>query len=108
MENEVKRKIEVVTVEEPKISIKLLTQSVGAVIGLALMLIGILLMITIIGILPGIGALLLGGVIAVLNMPKTSVRCPACGLDSPAPLKAKNMSCESCETVTPLKWVKSE
>ena len=108
MESGVKRNVEVVTVEEPKITLKMIMQSGGSLFGLILMAIGVLLMITIIGILPGIGAVLLGGVIAIMSMPKTPVNCPACGLDTPAPFKAKNMTCENCETLTPLKWVKSE
>lgn len=101
------RKIEVLTVEEPRMTFKMFTQTGGSIFGLVLAGFGVLLMLTIIGILPGIGAVIIGLVIAVMNAPKTPIVCPACGLETSAPLKSKKLECESCATITPLRWVKS-
>src|SRR5690625_822250 len=96
------RKIEVLTLEKPRITFK----SVGAVVGLTLAIAGIFMMFTIILILPGIGAFLSGILLAYAFLPSAKTTCPACDLEIKAKLGVKNTKCEHCETTIPIKWKK--
>ena len=74
--------------------------------GLALAMIGVLCMLTIILILPGIGAVLIGLVVAIISVPKAELSCPVCGIENKIPLNSKQLKCEGCDSHTPVKWVK--
>ena len=74
--------------------------------GLALAVVGVLCMLTIILILPGIGAVLIGLVVAIASVPKVDIDCPVCGIDNKIPLKSKQLKCEGCDNSTPVRWLK--
>lgn len=79
---------------------------VGLVIGIGLTALGLLMMVTIILFIPGIFGVMIGLVMIVMNAPKTLVNCPSCGTENKAVLKSKQVKCEGCDTVTPLRWSK--
>ncbi len=77
---------------------------VGIVIGLSFAGIGVLMLLSLILFIPGIFAVLIGLVVAVLCSPKLSVKCPLCDTESKVALKSKQLKCEGCDNITPLKW----
>lgn len=91
-------KIEVVTLEKPT------DTPIALIVGSVIALAGIIMMLTIVLILPGIGTLLTGGAIAYANIPTAKTPCPACDLEIKAKSGEKNVKCPHCETVTPIIW----
>jgi len=101
------RKIEVVEVELPKLRIKDVVKTAGGLIGLLMVIVGAIMLPTIILTLPGIGLFLTGFLVMYAAAPSAKLTCTACGLEAKAKLRAKNVKCPSCETVIPLRWIKS-
>ena len=99
--------IEVVEVEIPDIK-QSAGSLIGSIIGIIIAITGVIMMLSIILILPGIGAVLIGLVMAVKFAPKAIVNCPACGVENKPPIKSKQLVCEGCGTKTPLKWKKPQ
>lgn len=95
-------KIEVLTVKESAPSAGNVFRTIAVILGLLLILVGVIMIVSIILILPGLGLFITGTVRAALNVPKKAVDCPACGLEVKVALKSKNMKCDHCETVTPI------
>src|SRR5690625_1412086 len=92
-------KIESVLLEEPKIGLR----AIPLLLGGALAVIGIIMCISIVLILPGIGLFLIGTLVAYSAVPKQSVDCPACGSELKARMNEKGVKCEGCGTRTPIK-----
>ena len=97
-------KIESVLLEEPKIGLR----AIPLLLGGALAVIGIIMCISIVLILPGLGLFLIGTLVAYSAIPKQSVDCPACGSELKARMNEKGVKCEGCGTRTPIKWNKTE
>lgn len=103
MANNLTNKIEVRTLEKPKFK----TGSMGKfVTGAFLLFFGVILMITIIGILPGIGLFIGGFMMMWFGLPTVDIECYACGSEVKARQDVKQAKCEHCNTINPVKWVK--
>lgn len=99
-------KIKPIEIKKPKVTLKNAGRSTGFIIGLAIFTIGIIMMMTIILILPGIFGVLVGLVMLVMNVPKAEVECPSCGYDNKAAPPKASVECERCKNNIPIKWVK--
>lgn len=98
--------VQVLKVELPKLNFKMLTSTGVSLFGLILVILGVLMLPTLVLTLPGIGAIIIGLVVMMMNLPKVPVKCPACGLDTKAEYNGKNFTCDKCQTLTPLQWIK--
>ena len=74
--------------------------------GLVLLVAGLLSAVTIVGLLPGIGLVIVGFLLLYFGRPKTIIKCNNCGGDVPARLEDKQAKCEHCDTIHPIKWTK--
>lgn len=96
-------KIDVINLDTPKPSGKGYALIIG---GALLMLVGLLMCLSIILILPGIGALLIGFFLMYGGLPREEVECRACGQSVGVRSGFKQAKCGGCNTVTPVKWNK--
>lgn len=99
-------RVELIEVEKPQLNFKNAGRSVGFIIGVIILGISVVFILSIILIIPGIFGLLIGLVVAYLNVPKTNVNCPSCGTVNRAAPPEKRAECEACATVIPIKWIK--
>ena len=81
-------------------------ETVMLAIGALLFFAGILMMISLILFLPGIGAFLVGFLLMYFGRPKAIIECTNCGGDVIARLNDKQAKCEHCDTVHPITWKK--
>lgn len=102
-----KSRIEVLTLEKPRLNLRDAFSSIGAFFGITLAILGVLMMITIILFIPGIGLFLAGTTLAYGSLPRKKSDCPVCSLELKAKLNAKNTKCQHCETIVPIKWIKA-
>lgn len=96
-------KIESMAVSVPPVK-ENIGRIIGIIIGLTFAGIGVLMMLSLILFIPGIFAVLIGLFVAVLCTPKLSVKCPLCDTESNVVLKSKQLKCEGCDNITPLRW----
>lgn len=99
-------KVTPIDVQKPKLTMKNAGRSTGLLIGLILFGIGVLMMVSIVLFIPGIFGVLVGGVISVMSVPKTDIKCPACDYVNKAAPPTAGVECERCKTNLPVKWVK--
>src|SRR5690625_7960012 len=97
-------KIESVLLEEPKIGLR----AIPLLLGGALAVIGIIMCISIVLILPGLGLFLIGTLVAYSAIPKQAVDCPACGSELKARMNEKGVKCEGSGTRTRIKRNKTD
>ena len=102
------KSIKPIKVNNPLLTKGNIVRSLGAIVGLTFAGIGVLFMISIIMFIPGIFAVLVGMVIAVLSAPKASVECPSCGTENKVTIRKKGFTCEGCSTVTPIEWIENK
>ena len=100
--------IEPIKLEKPKVTLKNAGRSVGFIIGLAVFTIGIIMMMSLILILPGVFGVLVGLVVLVMNVPKAEVECPSCGYTNKAAPPKPSVECERCKNNIPIEWVKKK
>lgn len=99
-------KIEVIEVEKPSINRANIARSGGMMVGAVFAGIGLILCITIIGLIPGLFGVLIGLVIMTKSVPKAIVKCPACDFENKAAPPQASVECERCKTNLPIKWTK--
>jgi len=82
----------------------------GVFVGLGglLLTVGIIMMFTIVLILPGAGAFLVGTVFVYFLSPTVDAVCPACDSDISVRVYSRGHKCEACDTKTPIKWRKKK
>lgn len=97
-------KIEVVEVSKPKLTGANIARTGGLMFGLIVTIIGILMCISLILLIPGLFAVLVGIVVMALNLPKTTVACPACDYENKIAHPNVSVACERCKTNIPVKW----
>ena len=95
--------MEMIALRKPKASIG---QSLIIAIGLILAVAGLLMMLSIILFLPGVGAFLIGFLMIWFNRPKETITCRQCSGNVTARLGDKQAKCEHCNTVHPITWTK--
>lgn len=96
-------KIDVINLDTPEPSAKGYALIIG---GIAFMVAGLLMCLSIILLLPGLGALLIGFLLMYGGLPRKDVECRACGQAVGVRMGFKQAKCGGCNTVTPVKWNK--
>lgn len=96
-------KIDVINLNTPKPSAKGYVFIIG---GAAIMLVGLIMCLSIVLLLPGLGAFLIGFLLMYGGLPRTEVECRACGQAVGVRSGFKQAKCGGCNTVTPVKWNK--
>ena len=95
-----------ITLKSPEASVRNMVGAFGALAGFSMSVLGAILIVTIIGILPGIGMFLTGAFVIFLSLPKVKMNCPACDKEIKAIYPFENVKCERCETKIPIEWEK--
>lgn len=95
-----------ITLKSPEASAKNTIGAVGVLAGFSMAVLGAILMVTIIGLLPGIGLLLTGSLIIYLSSPKVATNCPACDKEIKAIYPFEKTKCDRCDTKIPVEWEK--
>lgn len=84
----------------------LFARSLAVMVGVTLTIVGALLVMTIIGILPGIGLCMFGILITVGGLKNTQqTKCPHCKKDVNVQKDAEDFRCPRCEKVSILNWI---
>ena len=82
-------------------------RAISIMIGASLLLIGGLLFITIIGILPGMGVIMIGiAMLAAGISNRQTVQCPHCKKRVNVQKDSEDFKCAGCEKPTILSWIK--
>jgi len=77
----------------------------GFILGLLLILGGILMCLTIILILPGLGFCYLGAGVLYATLGNSKVECPNCGKKATVSNGSEDFKCKRCNQAVILKWV---
>jgi hypothetical protein len=84
----------------------------GFLIGGVTFLVGFLVLITlfwtIIGAFLGFGAIVAGGLIIAVTLPKVKAECPACENSQKIVSGSKSFKCDTCKQVVVVKWIEKE
>lgn len=96
-------KMEMIALKKPKATTG---ENVKMGVGLALAIMGVLMLLSIVLFLPGIGAFLVGFLLIRSGRPKEVITCAQCGGDVIAAFGEKQAKCEHCNTVHPIAWSK--
>lgn len=105
---EMTTELKTVTVQRKKDGLAgVIARTFSVMIGLTLVLIGALLFITIIGILPGIGVMMIGMLMTAAGIANTqSVQCPHCKKRMNVQKDSEDFKCVRCEKAVILRWNK--
>src|SRR5690625_879069 len=95
-------KIKSIELEEPKLGARSIPVLIGALLAIA----GIIMCFTVILILPGLGAFLVGLLIVYAGVASVISECPRCDTEIKVRMFNKGIECEGCGTKSPVKWNK--
>lgn len=98
-------KIEALELEKPTMGF---FRGIFVSLGSLLILSGIIMMFTIILILPGAGAFLIGTVVTYFIAPATKADCPACDMELSVRVGSRGIKCDGCGTKSPVRWQKKK
>lgn len=98
--------MELIKISEKEVMKKNKLRMIGLFTGLAIAGLGLLMMISIILIIPGVFGVLVGLVISVMSIPKANVECPNCEYDNKVELKKASKECDRCKRNLPIEWTK--
>ena len=91
-----------IEVEKPRLTLR----NTGFIIGAIILISGIIFMVTIVMIIPGMIAFTIGITVVYANTPITEVICAFCGTVNIVTPPDKRIECEACSANIPIKWKK--